>query len=235
MAADRKPVVRSVQRAASVDEALKILREDNLVLIRDFIEQGTVNRINAELDGPLKKITPGSPYSDEQVREFYGYATRRLSDVASLSKTFREQVLDDDYLHEACTKTFADSGSYWLNLAQLMDIGPGNNPQPLHRDQWGWPIFSKAGQKCPEVIVNFFVGLGKCTEANGATRVIPGSHRWPDMTGGASPDETVAAEMDAGDCVLFSGKLLHGGGSNATRDSHRKALLHQRHHRLRRP
>lgn len=133
-------------------------------------------------------------------------------------------MLDDDYLHEACTKLFAGSVCYWLNLAQLMDVGRGNNPQPLHRDQWGWPTFSRGGPEVPEVIVNFFVGLRRCTEANGATRVIPGSHRWPDMTGGARPDKTVVAEMNAGDCVLFSGKLLHGGGSNATRDSHRKAL-----------
>lgn len=224
MTPNTNTAIRSICRSAPVDDALTIFKEDGLVLIQGFLDSDTVTRLNLELDDPVSKLKPGLDHSNEFAQEFYGHGTRRVDNVSSLSETFREHVLDDEYMHTACTKIFEDSGPYWLNTAQLIDIGPGNNPQPLHRDQWGWPIFAKGGPDTPEVIVNFFIGLGKCTDANGSTRVIPGSHIWPNMAEGASPDMTIAAEMDAGDCLLFSGKLLHGGGSNSTKDSHRKAL-----------
>lgn len=37
-------------------------------------------------------------------------------------------------------------------------------------------------------------------------------------------EDTVPAEMEAGDLLLFSGKLIHGGGANCTKDHVRRAL-----------
>ena len=33
---------------------------------------------------------------------------------------------------------------------------------------------------------------------------------------------TIAAEMDAGDALLFSGKVIHGGGANVTKNERRR-------------
>jgi ectoine hydroxylase-related dioxygenase (phytanoyl-CoA dioxygenase family) len=53
------------------------------------------------------------------------------------------------------------------------------------------------------------------TAANGATRIVPGSHR---PSGKPDPAEAVPAEMPAGSVLLFSGRLYHGAGPNtATR------------------
>jgi ectoine hydroxylase-related dioxygenase (phytanoyl-CoA dioxygenase family) len=54
------------------------------------------------------------------------------------------------------------------------------------------------------------------TEANGATRLVPGSH-----TADHSPDfnvdyETVPAEMAKGSVLVWHGSLWHGGGANTT-------------------
>jgi ectoine hydroxylase-related dioxygenase (phytanoyl-CoA dioxygenase family) len=53
------------------------------------------------------------------------------------------------------------------------------------------------------------------TEANGATRLVPGSHlkQNPDY-GGAY--ETIAAEMPKGSVLIWDGALWHGGGANKT-------------------
>lgn len=58
--------------------------------------------------------------------------------------------------------------------------------------------------------------LTQVTEENGGTRCILDSHRDADMWNLRTPEETVAAEMDAADIFLFNGKLVHGGGANRT-------------------
>ena len=51
------------------------------------------------------------------------------------------------------------------------------------------------------------------TEKNGATRVIPGSHRAEDRLR-FGPDETEPAEMSRGSVLFYTGALYHGGGAN---------------------
>jgi ectoine hydroxylase-related dioxygenase (phytanoyl-CoA dioxygenase family) len=62
---------------------------------------------------------------------------------------------------------------------------------------------------------NTIWALTDFTEANGATRVIPGSQHWPDSFEHRVHD-TVPAEMTAGSCLFYTGKVYHGGGANTT-------------------
>jgi ectoine hydroxylase-related dioxygenase (phytanoyl-CoA dioxygenase family) len=59
----------------------------------------------------------------------------------------------------------------------------------------------------------------------GATRVIPGSHKWDDFEDRGDPAQTVAAVMEKGDAMLFSGKLLHGAGENRSNRPRRAMTL----------
>ena len=50
---------------------------------------------------------------------------------------------------------------------------------------------------------------------NGATRLVPGSHRWErDRT--PNNADISCAEMPAGSAVVYLGSTLHGGGGNIT-------------------
>jgi ectoine hydroxylase-related dioxygenase (phytanoyl-CoA dioxygenase family) len=51
------------------------------------------------------------------------------------------------------------------------------------------------------------------TEENGATRVIPGSHRFEDRREFTQSD-TEPAEMEQGSVLIYTGALYHGGGAN---------------------
>jgi ectoine hydroxylase-related dioxygenase (phytanoyl-CoA dioxygenase family) len=73
------------------------------------------------------------------------------------------------------------------------------------------------------VVLNTMWALCDYTEANGATRLIPGSHRW-DRQRVPAVDETLAAEMEAGSVLIYPGTLWHSGGANAT-DQPRPGLL----------
>lgn len=111
-----------------------------------------------------------------------------------------------------------------MGAAQVIQIGPGNKAQILHRDQDQYPIFSLLGSKAPEATINFLIALTDFTEENGATRVIPGSHLWDDYSDLGSPEQTLPATMKAGDAVLMSGKTVHGGGANKTADEQHRGL-----------
>jgi ectoine hydroxylase-related dioxygenase (phytanoyl-CoA dioxygenase family) len=68
------------------------------------------------------------------------------------------------------------------------------------------------------------IALEEVTEELGATRVIPGSHKWADYADCGNPDMTVPAEMSPGDALVYSGKVVHGGGANQTSESWRRAM-----------
>jgi ectoine hydroxylase-related dioxygenase (phytanoyl-CoA dioxygenase family) len=67
------------------------------------------------------------------------------------------------------------------------------------------------------------VALSDFRRESGATRVVPGSHRWP-AERWPEPDEIADAEMPAGSAVLYLGSTMHGGGANATADEWRFGL-----------
>jgi ectoine hydroxylase-related dioxygenase (phytanoyl-CoA dioxygenase family) len=113
-----------------------------------------------------------------------------------------------------------NSTSYQLHLTQIIDIGPDEPAQMLHRDQWAWDMFPfPAGF---EVEISTIWAMQDFTEANGATRVVPGSHRWE---GERTPTaaETVPAEMECGSVLVYTGSVFHGGGANRS-DRNRTAV-----------
>lgn len=56
------------------------------------------------------------------------------------------------------------------------------------------------------------------TEENGATRVIPGSHRFEDRLELQVAD-TVPAEMAKGSVLFYTGSLYHGAGANRSSEN----------------
>ena len=105
-----------------------------------------------------------------------------------------------------------DRGCLVSSLSSI-DIGAGEIAQPLHADDQLIPL----PKPHVSIICNTMWALTDFTEANGATRLVPGSHkadRSPEPFG--EPALTIAAEMPAGSVLVFDGSLWHGGGANRT-------------------
>jgi ectoine hydroxylase-related dioxygenase (phytanoyl-CoA dioxygenase family) len=106
-----------------------------------------------------------------------------------------------------------------LHFTEAVCIEPGESAQSLHRDDGTYPF----RHPCPPSVINTIFAVDDFTPANGATRVIVGSHLWDDNRK-PRQDEAVTAEMVAGSVLLMDGALYHGGGSNLSADA-RTALL----------
>ena len=115
---------------------------------------------------------------------------------------------------------YLGADDYWLNTGQLICIGPGESPQMLHRDELNWPHAMRAD----EITVTAIFALTDFTESNGATLIAPGSNHWEGALPPV-PEETLCrATMPAGSALLYSGKVIHGGGANVTDDQWRVGL-----------
>ncbi|MFG3022501.1 phytanoyl-CoA dioxygenase family protein [Streptomyces sp. NPDC048254] len=217
--------LRSVPNSTPIEEILAIVADDGGVIIKEFLTPDQVSRFNAEVEPAMQALSPGTKNEMEGIADFHGANTKRLTNLVTLSKTFREEIIDHKLVRPLADAMFnEESGSYWMTTAQVIEIGPGNKAQPLHRDLENNYPFIGMGPAGPMVMINFLIALTDFTDENGATRVIPGSNHWPDYEDRGTPEMTIPAEMKAGDVLFINGKVSHGGGANRTTDCYRRGV-----------
>src|ERR1700761_2406536 len=214
-----------VKPSAGASEIHELMLEYGGVIIEGFLSAADVKQLNSDIDAPFEALQHGSLSEVQAMKDFHGDQTKRLTNLVTYSKVFREDILNKDLLHEILNLVYAeDNGSYWMSASQAIEIHPGNKAQRLHRDQNQFRVFNLLGPDGPEAVVNFLIALTPFTEVNGATRVIPRSNKWADFADVGSPEDTIPAEMHPGDALLITGKTVHGGGANRTRDEKRRGL-----------
>jgi ectoine hydroxylase-related dioxygenase (phytanoyl-CoA dioxygenase family) len=96
---------------------------------------------------------------------------------------------------------------------------PGGAPMYLHADQGYIDFWTEK-----PLVANILFMLDDFTDANGATRVVPGSHLNPERRPYAA-EETAPAEGPAGTMMVFDGRLIHGTGASRATSGERRAIL----------
>jgi ectoine hydroxylase-related dioxygenase (phytanoyl-CoA dioxygenase family) len=204
-----------------VADLLAALDEDGAVVIEGLLDAATLSRLNAEVEPALAAADPGMKHLNPLVAGFFGARTRHLSGVASKSRTFATDVMCHPTLLAICDALLLPScAEYVLNLGHLIDRGPGAEAQLLHRDELVWVHVPRPA---PTLQVASMIALCEFTAENGATRLVPGSHRWP-WERQAEPAEFAQAVMPAGSAVVYLGTVLHGAGANRTAGEWRRGL-----------
>jgi ectoine hydroxylase-related dioxygenase (phytanoyl-CoA dioxygenase family) len=202
---------------------VEALERDGAVIVEDLLDADQLGRFNAEID-PFLDAAPlaeDRAFVNDVIQWFFGAHTRDVTGVAGRSKVFATEILVHPVYRALCDAVLLPGcASYQLNIAHVLERGPGSEQQLIHRDEAVWIHLP---QPHPEVQIASVIALVDFTADNGATRVVPGSHQW---TAGrvASPDELVPAEMAAGSAVAYLGSTLHGGGPNITSDVRRRGM-----------
>ena len=206
---------------APTSEIVAELEASGAVILDDFLDADVLARFNAEIDVELEKESEGKSVLSPAVQWFMGAKTRHLTGVAAKSRVFAEEVLVHPALLAVCDEILLPScACYQLNVAHVLDRGPGSEPQLLHRDELVWVHLP---QPHPEVQVASIIALEDFTAENGGTRLVPGSHRWP-RDRQPEDHEVATAEMPAGSAVVYLGSTIHGGGPNTSEATRRRGM-----------
>ena len=207
--------------SVTANDIMAVTDRDGAVIVQQVLSPDLLARIIADLEPHLAGINPRIDYDGDAYGAFLPN-TKRLEGLVQKSDAVVEALLDTRYLAWA-EKSLPWCGEIQLNAAQLIEIGPGEDAQVLHRDEGTWPELAGGEQ---QLVVNCLLALSDFTEEVGATRVVVGSHK--DMT--IDPyaldpaTASVPALMKAGDALYYTGKAIHGGGANKTTDFYRRGI-----------
>ncbi len=191
----------AVSAAARTDEVVERLDRDGYAIVEGALDRDETRAIRAELTRILESVPTGR-------NDFEGRHTRRI--YAIFAKT---RALDGAATHPLVLGALDHvlGRHYQLSAPTGIEIGPGEVAQVLHRDEDIYPV----PRPHPELVTNVMWAFDDFTAANGATRIVPGSHRGAFEQ--ADPGTaTVTAEMPAGSAMLYVGSVWHGGGANTT-------------------
>ena len=202
-------LVRLRAEEAGVDAVVGLLEREGCAVVEHLIDGAKVAALRDEL-APFRAVTPSGR------NDFEGHATRRIYALFAKTRGF-DELATHPLLLGVLDQVL---GHYQLSGPVGIDIGPGETPQGLHRDDVVYPIPWPHQQ----VVLNTMWALDDFTEDNGATVIVPGSHRTaPDER--PSDDEVVAATMPASSVMFYVGTVWHGGGANRTDDRRLGVIL----------
>lgn len=196
----------------ALEKHLGTIEDQGFCIVENAIPPNLLQRIRdavARLEEELEVGPRNNPAE--------GFSTKRMYNLLDKDRVFWELPIHENAL------PFAEhllDRECLLSGTTSMNIGPGERLQGLHSDDG---LVTVPRPRIPFMVTTIWA-ITDFTDANGATRVVPGSHRFdhePDYT---KEYEHVPAEMPAGSILVVNGGTWHCGGANTSEDDWRLGL-----------
>lgn len=187
----------------------EVIDQHGYAIVKNVLDVETLNELKQQINSTIEKlnVTPKRTkfFGDKTIR--FGRLLWRIPKSVDLVKhPIVISALDEILLR--C------SPAYHLSFTGVMFLKEGQKAQVLHRDN---TIFYNT----PETPINLLATMWAIEDfkkENGATILVPGSHKWEEDRI-PKKEELVVAEMPAGSVLFYAGNLIHGAGkcSSGTR------------------
>jgi ectoine hydroxylase-related dioxygenase (phytanoyl-CoA dioxygenase family) len=187
---------------ATVRQHVDAIDRDGYTVLERVIDPALLDALAADLERLEREyeVVPSD-------NSFEGGHTVRIYNLLALGKLYEEIPVHPEVL--PVVEGVLDPGCLVSSLSSI-SIMPGEGAQPIHADDQLIPLPK------PHVptVCNTMWALTDFTEENGATRIIPGTHRADASPDYGAPYDSMAAEMSRGSVLVWHGSLWHGGGAN---------------------
>ena len=193
----------SQEPSAELTSHLERMKRDGYTIVERVLDADTVAALRDDVRRLERELA-----TRPAANVFEGVRTLRIYNLLVHGAIYHQIPVHPQVL--PIIEGVLDRGCLVSSLSSI-DIGPGEAAQPLHADDQLIPL----PKPHVSIICNTMWALTDFTEASGATRLVPGSHRAdrsPQPFG--EPVEARAAEMKAGSVLVFDGSIWHGGGAN---------------------
>ncbi len=191
-----------------IETAARRVREDGYTVEPGFLDEAMLEKLRRDLAPVFDAV-------ESRMTDDYGQQTVHVHNLLAKTRAVDELLMDDRLLGLVEAVLGPD---HQVSGVAAMRPGPGDRPQRMHQDDGHYPL----PRPHVPLIANTLIALDPFTVENGATEIVPGSHR---LAGPIDPDvATSTVEMPAGAMLLWDGAVWHRGGGNSTRQGFRRSL-----------
>ncbi|MDB5392649.1 MAG: phytanoyl-CoA dioxygenase [Rhodospirillales bacterium] len=192
------------QKGSSVEDVKSYIDEWGFAVVAGASDDETMDSIAKDMNRYSRGMRPLE-------MEFFGGALIKVEGFVAKSSGMVE-LLNDPFLVDLSEEYLG--ADVLMNASGGFILENGKRPQPLHHDDVLYSPFLPRGG--PESMVNFMFAVTDFTAENGATRMVPGSHKWPAGRLPGEEDEVVDIAMRKGSVAIWLGSTWHGAGQNKT-------------------
>lgn len=189
--------------SGELDDTLARLDRDGFAILNGLLAKAEI----AELVAALEPFERGRPMGRN---DFEGERSHRVYSLAGKGAAFL-RLAENARVVEILDRRLLSN--WLLSNLQSIRLHPGETQQPWHTDDLFYPL-----PRPRSILLGLSViwAIEDFTAENGATELIPGSHRWALEHPDEREHRTVQAVMQSGSALIFDAALWHRGGANRT-------------------
>lgn len=188
-----------------IEQHVQRIERDGYTILERVIEPDLIDMIAEDL-GRIERERSIRPAQNL----FEGLRTVRIYNLLAYGAPYDRIPVHDRIL--PLVERVLDRGCLVSSISSIA-IEQGETPQPWHADDQHVPL----PRPHVPIVCNTMWAMTDFTKDNGATRLVPGSHRSADVPPPFGDiDGAIAAEMPRGSVLVYHGSLWHGGGANST-------------------
>lgn len=203
----------NAEETKTVELAVDEVRDQGFAVVEGFLSLDRLEGLREAL-APVFALT-GNRKVDGGKRGWPGVQTVHIPNLYA-----KTRAIDELSIHPVLLKIVEGvlGPAFQMSVAVAMCPGPGCDKQGLHQDDSLCPM----PRPHAPLVANTLIALDDFTLENGATMLVPESHKWSRPV---EPDyEPARATLGAGDLLIWDGAVWHGGGANKTEDQVRRSI-----------